>query len=135
MRQVLPLAARVRKAEVNIFDLVLFDEVHRLAVTESLEVTPGNAAAKVIVNARTGSVVMNQAVTLDSCAVSHGNLSIVINTTPAVSQPNPLSGGQTVVTQTSQIDLKKDPGHVLLLNAGASLADATVIFPCSRSIA
>lgn len=99
------------------------ERVAFLGALENVVLTPAQTTAKVILNARTGSVVMNQAVTLDSCAVSHGNLSIVINTEPVVSQPNPLSGGQTVVSQTSQIDIKKEPGQVMLLKAGASLAE------------
>jgi flagellar P-ring protein precursor FlgI len=94
-----------------------------LGSLESLDVTPAQVAAKIILNARTGSVVMNQAVTLDSCAVSHGNLSVVINTDPVISQPAPLSGGQTVVTQRSQIEISKEPGKVMLLKGGTSLAD------------
>ncbi|NEX62682.1 flagellar basal body P-ring protein FlgI [Noviherbaspirillum galbum] len=99
------------------------ERVAFLGALESLNVTPAQMSAKVILNARTGSVVMNQAVTLDNCAVSHGNLSVVINTEPVISQPAPLSGGQTVVAATSQIDIKKDPGQVLLLKGGTSLAD------------
>ena len=99
------------------------ERVAFLGALESLHVTPAQMPAKVILNARTGSVVMNQAVTLDACAVSHGNLSVVINTQPVISQPAPLSGGQTVVTSTSQIEIQKDPGQVLLLKGGASLAD------------
>jgi flagellar P-ring protein precursor FlgI len=99
------------------------ERVAFLGALESLNVTPAQTGAKVILNARTGSVVMNQAVTLDSCAVSHGNLSVVINTEPVISQPGPLSGGQTVVAATSQIDIKKEPGQVLLLKGGTSLAD------------
>jgi flagellar P-ring protein precursor FlgI len=94
-----------------------------LGQLESMDVTPAQMQAKVILNARTGSVVMNQAVTLDSCAVSHGNLSVVINTSPVISQPAPLGSGQTVVTAMSQIDIKKDSGQVMMLNSGASLAD------------
>jgi flagellar P-ring protein precursor FlgI len=94
-----------------------------LGQLESLSVTPAQMVAKVILNARTGSVVMNQAVTLDSCAVSHGNLSVIINTENTPSQPAPFSNGQTVVTQNSQIEIKKEPGQVMLLKAGASLAD------------
>ncbi|MEN3366158.1 MAG: flagellar P-ring protein FlgI [Burkholderiales bacterium] len=94
-----------------------------LGSLESLDVTPAQVSAKVIINARTGSVVMNQAVTLDTCAVSHGNLSVVINTEPVISQPAPLSGGQTVVTQRSQIEISKEPGKVMLLKSGTSLAD------------
>jgi flagellar P-ring protein precursor FlgI len=90
---------------------------------ESLDVTPAQVSAKVILNARTGSVVMNQAVTVDSCAVSHGNLSVIINTEPVISQPAPLSGGQTVVTQRSQIEINKEPGKVMMVQSGSSLAD------------
>ena len=54
---------------------------------------PSQAAAKVILNARTGSIVMNQMVTLQNCAVAHGNLSVVINTQTAVSQPGAFSNG------------------------------------------
>jgi flagellar P-ring protein precursor FlgI len=90
---------------------------------ESMNITPAQVSAKVILNARTGSVVMNQAVTLDSCAVAHGNLSVVINSEPVISQPAPFSGGQTVVTQRSQIEINKEPGKVMVLKEGASLAD------------
>ena len=99
------------------------ERVAFLGALESLNVTPALTAAKVIMNARTGSVVMNQSVTLDACAVSHGNLSVVINTENAASQPAPLSGGQTVVTQNSQIEIKKEAGQVVLLKQAASLAD------------
>ncbi|RBA25786.1 flagellar P-ring protein precursor FlgI [Herminiimonas fonticola] len=94
-----------------------------LGALESINVTPAQVSAKVIMNARTGSVVMNQAVTLDSCAVSHGNLSVVINTQPVISQPAPFSGGQTVVAQQSQIEISKDPGKVILLKNSTSLAE------------
>ena len=76
-----------------------------------------------ILNARTGSIVMNQMVTLQSCAVAHGNLSVVVNTQPVVSQPGPFSNGQTVVAQQSQIQLKQDNGALKLVTAGANLAD------------
>ena len=99
------------------------ERVSFLGALESINVTPAQVSAKVILNARTGSVVMNQAVTLDTCAVSHGNLSVVINTQPVISQPAPFSGGQTVVAQQSQIEINKDPGKVILLKNSASLAD------------
>jgi flagellar P-ring protein precursor FlgI len=94
-----------------------------LGALENLTVTPAQMAAKVIMNARTGSVVMNQSVSLDTCAVSHGNLSIIVSNETQVSQPNALAGGQTVVVQNAQIDIKKDPGKVLLVKGGAALAD------------
>ena len=71
-----------------------------LADIENLDIALAAPAAKVVINARTGSVVMNQAVTLAACAVAHGSLSVTINPTPVVSQPSPLStGGQTVVAR------------------------------------
>ena len=94
-----------------------------LGTLENIDVTPAQTAAKVILNARTGSIVMNQSVTLDTCAISHGNLSIVINTDNAVSQPNALAGGQTAATANSNISITKDAGQLMVLKAGASLSD------------
>jgi flagellar P-ring protein precursor FlgI len=94
-----------------------------LGILEGLEVIPARVAAKVIMNARTGSVVMNQAVTLDSCAISHGNLSVTISNDPIINQPGPFSSGQTVVTDNKQIEIKKDPGKVLLVKGGTALSD------------
>ncbi len=99
------------------------DRVAFLGALENIDVTPGKLSAKVILNARTGSVVMNQSVMLDTCAVSHGNLSVVIQADNAVSQPNALAGGQTAAVQNAQISINKEPGKVMLLKGGASLAD------------
>ena len=98
-------------------------QVQFMAQLQNLDVKPGQAAAKVILNARTGSIVMNQMVTLQTCAVAHGNLSVVVNTQPVVSQPGAFSNGQTVVAQQSQIALKQDNGALKMVNAGANLAD------------
>ena len=77
-----------------------------------------------MINARTGSVVMNQAVTLAACAVAHGNLSVTISSTPVVSQPAPLSrGGQTVVTEKADITITQQAGSLIQMPAGAKLAD------------
>jgi flagellar P-ring protein precursor FlgI len=94
-----------------------------LAELESINVTTPPRGAKVIMNARTGSIVLNQAVLLESCAVSHGNLSVVISTTPVISQPNALAGGRTVTQNTSQIEIQKETGNVIQLNRGTSLSD------------
>jgi flagellar P-ring protein precursor FlgI len=94
-----------------------------IGLLQNLDVTPDQGEAKVILNARTGSVVMNQAVTLDPCAISHGNLSVTISTDPQVSQPAPFSGGKTVVTQNTSVEVKKDPGKVVLVKGGANLAE------------
>lgn len=106
------------KAPIGNSERVIF-----LGELESVTLTPSQMTAKVILNARTGSVVMNQAVTLDSCAVSHGNLTVIINTENTVSQPNALSGGQTVAVQNSQVEIKKDAGQVLMLKGATNLSD------------
>ncbi|CAB3778545.1 Flagellar P-ring protein [Pararobbsia alpina] len=98
-------------------------QVAFLAQIENIDVTPSKDAAKVIVNARTGSIVMNQMVQLQACAVAHGNLSVIVNTTPQVSQPGPFSNGQTAVTQQSQIQVRQENGSLRMISAGASLAD------------
>jgi flagellar P-ring protein FlgI len=98
-------------------------QVQFLAQLEDLDVKPAAGAAKVVLNARTGSIVMNQMVTLENCAVAHGNLSVVVNTQPVVSQPGAFSNGRTVVAQQSQIQLKQDDGNVKYVQAGANLAE------------
>ena len=99
------------------------DRVAFLGALENIDVIPSRVQAKVILNARTGSVVMNQAVTLDTCAVSHGNLSVVINAENSISQPGALSGGQTAANQNAQISISSAPGKVMYLKGGASLAE------------
>ena len=95
-----------------------------LAEIENLDVARATPAAKVVINARTGSVVMNQSVTLAACAVAHGSLAVTINSTPQVSQPNPLSrNGQTVVTEKSDITITQQAGSLIQMPAGAKLAD------------
>jgi len=90
---------------------------------ENLEVRPMKAMAKVIVNPRTGSVVMNQMVSIESCAIAHGALSVVVNSEQQVSQPNALAGGQTVTTSQSDIEIKQSGGALMQLKAGVNLSD------------
>ena len=100
------------------------DRVAFMGVLESLSIDVARGAARVIINARTGSVVMNQAVTLQAVAVAHGNLSVTVSSTPQVSQPNALStGGQTVVTEKADIQIRQDGGKIMLLEPGVKLAD------------
>ncbi|AXE32195.1 flagellar biosynthesis protein FlgI [Chromobacterium phragmitis] len=96
--------------------------VQFLSRMENIAVDPADLSPLVIINARTGSIVMNQSVTLGSCAVSHGNLSVTINNTPQVSQPNPLSGGKTVVTNQADITINSTSGKVVGLKGGANLS-------------
>lgn len=95
-----------------------------LAELEDIALEMATPPAKVVINARTGSIVLNQSVTLGPCAVAHGNLSVSISSTPQVSQPNALSpGGQTVVTEKTNIQIRQEPGSLMVMAAGPQLAD------------
>ncbi len=94
-----------------------------IAALENIEVTLEAPPARVVVNARSGSVVMNQSVRLGACAVAHGSLSVTVTSTPIVSQPNALAGGQTVVTEKADIRVQQDPGTLFNVPASADLAD------------
>ena len=95
-----------------------------MAEIENLDIKQQAPSAKIVINARTGSIVMNQAVTLASCAVAHGNLSVTISTTPSVSQPGAFSKtGETKVTEKADITITQQAGALVQLAPGAKLAD------------
>ena len=94
-----------------------------MADIENLAVEEAAPAARVVINARTGSVVVNSAVTLSACAVAHGSLSVTISSTPVISQPNALSSGQTVTSEKADITINQQPGSLIQLPAGIKLAD------------
>ena len=95
-----------------------------LAEIEEIPMQAVIPVARVIVNTRTGSIVMNQAVTLAPVAVAHGNLSVSISSTPVISQANPLApGGQTVVTERANIQIAQDGGSLIQMDAAPQLAD------------
>jgi flagellar P-ring protein precursor FlgI len=100
------------------------ERVAFLADIENLPLALEKPAAKVVLNARTGSVVMNEAVTLGACAVAHGSLSVTISSTPMVSQPNPFSQrAETVVRDKVDIAITQQAGTLMQLNAGVKLSD------------
>ncbi len=91
---------------------------------ENLQVNLPPARARVVINARTGSVVMNRTVTIDEAAIAYGNLSVVISRQPQVSQPDtPFGGGQTVVADSTQIEMRSDSGSLQRVKTSANLAD------------
>ena len=99
------------------------DRVAFIGRVENIEVRPMQMAAKVIVNSRTGSVVMNQSVQLDACAVAHGNLSVSVNAQNAVSQPNAFAGGQTAPVTNAQVDIAQENNAMQNVRTSANLAD------------
>ena len=96
-----------------------------VATLEDIQVDPGVAPARVIVNSRTGTVVISSEVRVMAAAVAHGSLSVTITERYDVSQPNPLSQGQTVVTPRSDINVKQADAHMFVFQAGVNL-DAIV---------
>lgn len=94
-----------------------------VSLLENLEVEPGEAAAKVVINSRTGTVVIGQHVRVQPVAVSHGSLTVTITSDPAISQPSPLSGGQTAVVPRTDIEVKEEGSRMFLFAPGVSLGD------------
>ncbi len=93
-----------------------------MAMIETINVTPAETPARVIVNSRTGTVVINSAVRLSPAAISHGKLTVRIDEKPQVVQPAPFSQGQTAVQQQSNISTDEQGSHVALFKPGASLS-------------
>jgi len=93
-----------------------------LSTLEAIEIEPGEAPARVIVNSRTGSVVIGSHVRVTPAAVAHGSLSVTITERLDVSQPNAFSkGGETVITPRSAIDVSQGGSRMFVFNAGVSL--------------
>jgi flagellar P-ring protein precursor FlgI len=97
--------------------------VEFVAALETLEVRPDNQA-KVVVNERTGTIVMGENVRISTVAVSHGNLTLVIKESPQVSQPAPLSKtGETVVVPRTEMKVKEDSPRLSVMPEGSSIGD------------
>nr|WP_241504073.1 flagellar basal body P-ring protein FlgI [Pelagibaculum spongiae] len=94
-----------------------------VSVLENLEVQPAEEVAKVIVNSRTGTIVIGRHVSLSPAAITHGSLTVTIAENPKVSQPNPLSQGETIVVPDSEISVAQQDSKMFLFEPGASLSD------------
>jgi flagellar P-ring protein FlgI len=92
-----------------------------LSTLEAIDVQPGDAPARVIVNSRTGTVVIGALVRVTPAAVAHGSLSVTITERLDVSQPEGFSKGETVVTPRSNIEVSEGSGRMFLFNSGVNL--------------
>jgi flagellar P-ring protein precursor FlgI len=92
-----------------------------LSELENIMVSPGEAPAKVIVNSRTGTVVIGKHVQVNPAAVTHGNLTVTISSRPQVSQPEPFSEGETVVVPQTEIEVAQENRRMFLFEPGTSL--------------
>ncbi len=97
------------------------EKVAWLGAIESLDVQPGDAPARVIVNSRTGTVVIGSDVRVSAAAVAHGSIQVTISEQPQVSQPGPFSNGQTTVVPNSSVSINQTGGHMFKFGPGASL--------------
>ena len=95
--------------------------VEFLSMLENLEVAPAAAAAKVIINSRTGTVVINNSVKVSPAAVTHGSLVVTIKEGEEVTQPNMLAGGETVVQNDSEITVDEEKNPMFMFDGGVSL--------------
>jgi flagellar P-ring protein precursor FlgI len=110
-----PVSVKVRApADVN-------QRIAFVAALQELEIEPGDAPARVIINSRTGTVVIGSRVRVMPAAVSHGSLSVTITERQDVSQPNALSNGSTTITPRSDISVNNPPARMFVFNAGVNL--------------
>ncbi len=94
-----------------------------ISMIENLTLEPGEESARIVVNSRTGTVVIGRHVRVTSAAVTHGSLTVTITERPTVSQPAPLAGGGTVVVPNSDVEIAEQNNKMFLFNPGISLGE------------
>lgn len=109
--------------QIEIPEKFLNDRITFLSILENLDVKPTEEKARVVVNERTGTVVIGADVKLLPAAVAHGNLTVTVSTTNEVSQPNSFAQGSTVGFSNTEISVNKTPGSVIAMPANSNLND------------
>ena len=94
-----------------------------VSVLENIMVNPDKSGAKIVVNSRTGTVVIGQHVRVDPAAIAHGGLTVTISENNVVAQPNPLSGGETTVVPASNIQVSQEDSRLFYFSGGTTLKD------------
>lgn len=92
-----------------------------LSILENIEVDPAEEAAKVVINSRTGTIVIGQNVHVSPAAITHGNLTVTIQENPDVVQPGPLAGGNTALQQDTQIAVTQEPARMFKFGPAVTL--------------
>jgi len=92
-----------------------------LSIVENIQVDPAEESAKVVINSRTGTIVVGQNVKVSPAAITHGNLTVTIQENPDVVQPNPFAGGETAVQQNTQIAVTEDPARMFQFGPATTL--------------
>ncbi|WP_440224691.1 flagellar basal body P-ring protein FlgI [Dokdonella sp. MW10] len=92
-----------------------------VAAVQDVEVQPGDAPARVIVNSRTGTVVIGSGVKVSAAAVAHGSIEVTISEQPVISQPEPFSQGRTTTASQSEVNVARNGGHMMRFGPGVNL--------------
>lgn len=100
-----------------------YEQLNALADIEKLEIEPGEAEAKIVINSRTGTVVIGNHVRVKPAAISHGSLTVTISESPYASQPEAFSTGTTTVVPDSQVQVQEEDNRAFLFEPGPSLQD------------
>lgn len=108
--------------EISIPERYMGNTIPLLASLSTIEVEPDNEA-RVVINERTGTVVMGAQVRISTIAIAHGNLSIIVSENVNVSQPLPFSDGRTVASPNTQIDVQEDGNKLIVVPQGVSIGD------------
>lgn len=98
------------------------DQVSYISRVQQLNVTP-HVKARILINSQTGTVVVNDRVTLSQVLIAHGNITVITGESPEVSQPNPLSEGQTVVVPRTEIDVQEDRNPVAVIGEATTVTE------------
>lgn len=99
------------------------NKISFISILENLDVQTSEAAAKVVINERTGTIVIGSQVKLLPAAIAHGNLTVTVSTKNEVSQPNAFGAGTTQTVQNSNIKVNKQPGRLIEVSGNATLSD------------
>lgn len=94
-----------------------------LSLLENLEVEPGESAAKVVINSRTGTIVVGQHVRVSPVAITHGSLTVTVNENVSISQPNALGGGRTMAAPNSDLSIEEEGNKMFQFNPAPTLED------------
>jgi flagellar P-ring protein precursor FlgI len=94
-----------------------------LSMIENLEVEPASPPARVVVNSRTGTVVISRNVKVDAAAVTHGGITVTVKTNNEASQPNALAGGETTPVANAEVSISEEPSTMFLFTPGIELQD------------
>ena len=94
-----------------------------ISMVENIDVKPADTVARIVVNSRTGTIVIGQNVSVLPAAVSHGNITVTIKEQVNVDQPQPLAGGQTAITVDSAVNISEQSGRIQKIDGGVTLQE------------